>query len=120
MNSIFKRFLLIIIVAFFAPYLFAQEEAQKFYDQGDYLQAAKIYNEQLKDTKKPSASLYYNFANSCYKLGLTPRAIANYYRAWRLRALLFICGIFFKNRYNYIHFVAGGCGIPFFGRFLNG
>lgn len=84
MNSIFKRFLLIIIVAFFAPYLFAQEEAQKFYDQGDYLQAAKIYNEQLKDTKKPSASLYYNFANSCYKLGLTPRAIANYYRAWRL------------------------------------
>ncbi|MBQ4493591.1 MAG: hypothetical protein II972_03195 [Elusimicrobiaceae bacterium] len=85
MNNIFKNFLLASVLAFFAPYLFAQESAaQKAYNQGDYLQAAQIYTEQLKSAQKPSAALYYNLANSYYKLGLTPRAIANYYRAWRL------------------------------------
>ena len=84
MNNIIKRFFLLSVVVFLTPYLFAQDEAQKAYDSGNYLDAAKIYNEQIKNTEKPSATLYYNFANSCYKLGLTPRAIANYYKAWRL------------------------------------
>ncbi len=84
MNNIFRKFLLLFIFAFFAPCLFAQQEAQEAYNRGDYLEAAKIYNEQIKKMEKPSPALYYNFANSCYKLGLTPRAIANYYKAWRL------------------------------------
>ncbi len=84
MNNIVKKFVLFISLAVFAPCLFAQEEARQAYDRGDYLEAAKIYNEQIKKTEKPSATLYYNFANSCYKLGLTPRALANYYKAWRL------------------------------------
>lgn len=83
----FNKFILslTLIFALFAPCLFAQEgAAQKAYNQGDYLQAAQLYTEQLKSTPKPSAALYYNLANSYYKLGLTPRALANYYRAWRL------------------------------------
>lgn len=85
MRRIFKTFFFIFTVIVFASCLFAQEsEAQKAYNQGDYLQAAKLYTEQVKATPKPDASLYYNLANSYYKLGLTPKAIANYYRAWRL------------------------------------
>ncbi len=80
-----KYYLVFCVFALFAPLLFAQEsEAQKAYNQGDYLQAAQIYNAQLKETPKPSAALYYNLANSYYKLGLTPKALANYYKAWRL------------------------------------
>lgn len=85
MHRMFKTFFFIFTVIVFASCLFAQEsEAQKAYNQGDYLQAAKLYTEQVKSTPKPSAALYYNLANSYYKLGLTPKAIANYYRAWRL------------------------------------
>ena len=86
MQKVLKSILVFTIVfALFAPWLFAQEsEAQKAYNQGDYLQAAKLYTEQLKAAQKPSAFLYYNLGNSYYKLGLTPRALANYYKAWRL------------------------------------
>lgn len=85
MRKIFKTFFLIFTGIVFASCLFAQEsESQKAYNQGDYLQAAQLYNAQLKETKKPSATLYYNLANSYYKLGLTPNALANYYKAWRL------------------------------------
>ena len=86
MQNIFKKFLILIFIfAFALPYLFAQESpAQKAYNQGDYLEAAKLYQMQVKQTAKPSAALYYNLANSYYKLGLAPKAIANYYRAWRL------------------------------------
>lgn len=86
MTKLLKKLtLLIFVFALICPLLFAQEsEAQKAYNQGDYLQAAQLYQEQLQNTSKPSAALYYNLANSYYKLGLTPKALANYYRAWRL------------------------------------
>lgn len=85
MTTVFRKILLFSIVVFFAPCIFAQEsDAQKAYDQGNYLQAAKLYTEQLKSSPKPSAVLYYNLGNSYYKLGLSSRALANYYRAWRL------------------------------------
>ena len=80
-----KLTLLILAFAVIYPCLFAQEsEAQKAYNEGDYLQAAQLYQTQVKETPKPSAALYYNLANSYYKLGLTPKALANYYRAYRL------------------------------------
>lgn len=85
MQKFIKNIFLVVLIAIFAPCLFAQEDnAQKAYDQGDYLQAAQLYAKQVKESPKPSAALYYNLGNSYYKLGLTPRAIANYYRAWRL------------------------------------
>lgn len=86
MPNIFKKiFLSSLVLALFGAWLFAQEsEAQKAYNQGDYLQAAQLYQQQVKAAKKPSAALYYNLANSYYKLGLTPKALANYYRAYRL------------------------------------
>ena len=86
MQNILKKLCLAVFVfALFASCLFAQEsEAQKAYNQGDYLQAAQLYQSELKQTPKPTAVLYYNLANSYYKLGLIPKALANYYRAYRL------------------------------------
>lgn len=85
MKNILNKLCLIAFILTFASCLFAQEsEAQKAYNKGDYLQAAQLYQEQLKSAKKPTATLYYNLANSYYKLGLTPKALANYYRAYRL------------------------------------
>ena len=86
MTKLLKKLtLLVFVFALVRPLLFAQEsEAQKAYNQGNYLQAAQLYQAQLQNTPKPSAVLYYNLANSYYKLGLTPKALAGYYRAWRL------------------------------------
>ena len=84
-NFLKKSCFIAVIFALFGAWLFAQEsEAQKAYNQGDYLQAAQLYQAQVKQTAKPSAALYYNLANSYYKLGLTSKALANYYRAYRL------------------------------------
>jgi tetratricopeptide (TPR) repeat protein len=86
MPKFIKYFLFSAVVfALITPCLFAQEsDAQKAYNQGDYLEAAKLYQTQVKQTEKPGAVLYYNLANSYYKLGLTPKALAAYYKAWRL------------------------------------
>jgi len=84
MQNITKKIILTICVfALFTPWLFAQEsEAQKAYNKGDYLEAAQLFNKQVKESKKPSAALYYNLGNSYYKLGLNSKALANYLRAW--------------------------------------
>lgn len=85
MQNILKRIFLLILFLSLLPCVFAQESpAQQAYNEGDYLQAAKLYKEQLNTTADPSAVLYYNLGNSYYKLGLTSKALACYYRAWRM------------------------------------
>lgn len=57
-------------------------QANEMYRQGQYSDAAKIYEEILQ--KGVSAELYYNLANCYYKIDEIGRAILNYERALRL------------------------------------
>lgn len=55
------------------------EEANKAYRQGNYAEAARIY-EQMANLK-PSLATYYNLGNAYYRLGETSKALVNYERA---------------------------------------
>ena len=56
--------------------------ANQMYKQGQFTDAARIYEEELK--KGVSAELYYNLANSYYKANEIGHAILNYERALRI------------------------------------
>ncbi len=59
-------------------------EANQFYQNGQYEEAINAY-EEILEMGYESAELYYNLGNSLYKLGKNPRAILNYERALRLK-----------------------------------
>jgi len=56
--------------------------ANQMYKQGQFTDAARIYEEELK--KGVSAELYYNIGNSYYKANEIGHAILNYERALRI------------------------------------
>lgn len=58
------------------------EKANQLYSQGQFSDAAKLYEEELK--KGVSPHIYYNLGNSYYKTGEIGLAILNYERALRL------------------------------------
>lgn len=57
-----------------------QEQAETFYREGKYQEAAQVYKNILAEGKESSA-LYYNLGNCYYKLGENTQAILNYERA---------------------------------------
>lgn len=61
--------------------LFSQ--GNQFYESGEYDQASKEY-EKILQMGKQSGPLYFNLANSYFRIGMYGRAILNYERAERL------------------------------------
>ncbi|MGC3979462.1 MAG: tetratricopeptide repeat protein [Paludibacteraceae bacterium] len=57
--------------------------ANELYKQGNYSDAASIYEDEIK--KGISAELYYNMGNTYYKMGEVGLSILNYERALRLK-----------------------------------
>lgn len=55
-------------------------QAETFYREGKYMEAAAAYNKILSNGKE-SAKLYYNLGNCYYKLGENTKAILNYERS---------------------------------------
>ncbi|VBB45288.1 Tetratricopeptide TPR_1 repeat-containing protein [uncultured Paludibacter sp.] len=87
-----KLFLYIYIILFATFSLSAQntvqdadvlKQANEFYKQGNYSDAAKIYESELK--KGFSAELYYNLGNAYFKSNEIGLSILNYERALRLK-----------------------------------
>lgn len=56
------------------------KQAETFYREGKYLEAADVYNKVLASGEE-SYRLYYNLGNCYYKLGENTKAILNYERA---------------------------------------
>ncbi len=59
------------------------DQANKFYEQGKYVEAATGY-EKLLQSEHSSAALYFNLGNAWFKAGQSGRAIASYRQAERL------------------------------------
>ena len=59
------------------------EQANKFYEQGKYSEAATAYDK-LIETEGATAALYFNRGNAFFKLGQVGRAIASYRQAEQL------------------------------------
>ena len=57
-----------------------ESEAARMYQEGDYAKAIELYN-QILDSDRESAAVYYNLGNAYYKTGETAKAILNYERA---------------------------------------
>ncbi len=88
-----KIHIVLILLAFASTAVFSQTDtvavqntelskANEMYKQGQYSDAAKLYEEMLKNGV--SAELYYNLGNSYYKIDEIGLAILNYERALRL------------------------------------
>ena len=79
-----KTFFLTIFSIFLSVGVFAQDslliKADQQYASQQYEKAIKIYQEILNSDKE-SASLYYNLGNAYYKAGQITKAILNYERA---------------------------------------
>lgn len=76
-----KKILLILLV--FSQCIFAQsgfDKGNELYRKGNYKAAADAYESVLK-TKSESAELYFNLANSYYKLNEVAPAVYNYEKA---------------------------------------
>ncbi len=58
----------------------SEKQAEEFYREGKYNEAAEIYRK-LRASGMESAILYYNLGNCYYKLGENTQAILNYERA---------------------------------------
>ncbi|MBE0572352.1 MAG: tetratricopeptide repeat protein [Ignavibacteriaceae bacterium] len=82
-------FFLVIILTLFSELPFAQnideqmQQAGVFYRNGDFDKAIGIY-EQLRIDNFEGTSLYYNLANSYYRIGKLGYAILNYERALKI------------------------------------
>ncbi|MCD7973823.1 MAG: tetratricopeptide repeat protein [Candidatus Azobacteroides sp.] len=77
-----KMFFSILALYFvFVTVVFAKEitEADKVYTEGNYAEAAELYEKELE--KGVSARLYYNLGNAYFKTNQFPAAILNYERA---------------------------------------
>ena len=76
-----------LLVSFTAS-VFAQTDlitkANDLYSKGDYSAASELYEQVLK-TDQVAPELYYNLANSYYKMNETGRSILNYERALRIK-----------------------------------
>ncbi|MDR0952579.1 MAG: hypothetical protein LBM71_00050 [Elusimicrobiota bacterium] len=59
-------------------------DAQSSYDNGSYITAAELYENQIAAGDTSNPYLYYNLANSYFKAGDPDKAIINYYRAFKL------------------------------------
>jgi pentatricopeptide repeat protein len=87
----FKRFsfYLIIALTLFSVLAFAQnidgqmQQAGAFYRNGEFDKAIKIY-EELRSDGFEGTSLYFNLANSYYRIGKLGYAILNYERALKI------------------------------------
>lgn len=80
------KYLLILISLFLALSCFALGQngtAQELFDSGNYLGAAEIYQKQINNGEN-NAYVYYNLANSYFKVGDLDKALINYYRAFRI------------------------------------
>lgn len=66
-----------------AQALTTAERADSAYNATNYRDAVRLYTEALKQSG-PNTTLYYNLANSYYRLGQTGQAVANYERALRI------------------------------------
>jgi tetratricopeptide (TPR) repeat protein len=60
------------------------KKANDLYSKGDYSAASELYEQVLK-TDQVAPELYYNLANSYYKMNETGRSILNYERALRIK-----------------------------------
>lgn len=72
--------LLLWAVAGMAQDTDASQQAETFYREGKYREAAGVYNQILAQGLE-SAELYYNLGNCYYKLGENTQAILNYERS---------------------------------------
>ncbi|KAF2514621.1 tetratricopeptide repeat protein [Flavobacterium foetidum] len=82
MKNILYVFLLISQV-FFAQGRF--ESANALYQKGKYEEAVQVYENIIKEDKLESAELYFNLANSYYKLNKVAPSIYNYEKALVLK-----------------------------------
>ncbi|KIO52325.1 tetratricopeptide repeat protein [Flavobacterium hibernum] len=82
MKNIVYLFLLISQV-FFAQSSF--EKGNALYQKGQYQQAVNVYESIIKEDKQQSAELYFNLANSYYKLNKVAPSIYNYEKALVLK-----------------------------------
>ncbi len=60
------------------------KKANDLYSKGEYSAASELYEQVLK-TDQEAPELYYNLANSYYKMNETGRSILNYERALRIK-----------------------------------
>ncbi|KAF2512052.1 tetratricopeptide repeat protein [Flavobacterium zhairuonense] len=81
MKNIVYLFLLITQV-FFAQRF---EKGNAMYQRGNYQEAIQAYEAVIKENKQHSAELYFNLANSYYKLNKVAPAIYNYEKALVLK-----------------------------------
>ncbi|QSW87121.1 tetratricopeptide repeat protein [Flavobacterium endoglycinae] len=82
MKNILYLFLLISQV-FFAQSSF--EKGNALYQKGQYQEAVQVYEDIIKEDKLQSAELYFNLANSYYKLNKVAPSIYNYEKALVLK-----------------------------------
>lgn len=82
MKNIVYLFLLISQI-FFAQSSF--EKGNALYQKGQYQEAVQVYEDVLKENKQQSAELYFNLANSYYKLNKVAPSIYNYEKALVLK-----------------------------------
>ncbi|WP_343695898.1 tetratricopeptide repeat protein [Flavobacterium sp.] len=82
MKNILYLFLLISQV-FFAQSSF--EKGNALYQKGQYQEAVQVYEDIIKEDKQQSAELYFNLANSYYKLNKVAPSIYNYEKALVLK-----------------------------------
>jgi len=82
MKNILYLFLLISQV-FFAQSSF--EKGNALYQKGKYQEAVQVYEDIVKEDKLQSAELYFNLANSYYKLNKVAPSIYNYEKALVLK-----------------------------------
>lgn len=81
-----KKIVLLLSVLLISLWGFAiddsqrEQQAEQFYAEGKYADAADIYNKLLAEGME-SAALYYNLGNCYYKLGENTKAILNYERS---------------------------------------
>lgn len=80
-----KKLLIILPILLWTLIGMAQDtdlaiQAETFYREGKYMEAADAYNKILSNGKE-SAKLYYNLGNCYYKLGENTKAILNYERS---------------------------------------
>lgn len=77
-----RRLLIIIVIVFCGQLVYGQsiKDANRLYKKGDYKNAIDLY-EKILNKDLESTALYYNLANSYYKLSKIPNAILNYERA---------------------------------------
>ncbi|WP_276379692.1 tetratricopeptide repeat protein [Flavobacterium sp. H4147] len=82
MKNILYLFLLISQV-FFAQSSF--EKGNALYQKGQYQEAVQVYEDIIKEDKLQSPELYFNLANSYYKLNKVAPSIYNYEKALVLK-----------------------------------